>query len=656
MYITLVLNTIFFILLSLLNFTFPGFFLLKPLKDKLSSWENLFLSTIVGFLLFTLLAYIFLSVHLIFLLIPSILILDFWFFKHLKDYKKTFSFPTKNKLIILMFVFIVGILGQLLIISPSGIFLDKDLVFWSSHGHDASWHIALMNEIKNGFPLQNPVFAGEKLVNYHFFSDISPALFNLFFHLSTLDLYFRFFPFLFSLTLGACAYFLGKRVGRSFSSGIWATIFTYFAGSFGYFITFAKNRTIGGESLFWGSQIQSSTGNLPLVESLVITLAFLLIFQAFKFKNLALFLILSVLLGTLSELKSYAGVIVILCLGLTGIWQIVKERKIWILTSAIIAAITSFILYFPNSSHISKFLIFEPWWFIRTMIVVPERLNWLDLELKRQTYIAEGNFKRVLQIELTGFLIFLFGNLGLRFLGFITFFKILKSSFSNYFNLILALICLISFLLPLLFLQKGVTENTFQFLQYFLLIFGILAGIAVSDLLKRVPNVFLKSIFSIIIVTLAIPTQLGLLKEFYSRPAFTKIDQQELSALDYLKKETSSKSVILTPPYNKYLRLNLSTPPIWAWSDTAYVSAFSERETYFADFEQNDIMGYDINKRIAYQQEIFSQTNPLMVEALLKEKNINYLYFPKLLRPKANLSKTHLIKVFSNSEVEIWKI
>lgn len=650
------INFIFFILVCLFTFTIPGFFLLRPLKDKLNSWENLVLSTIVGFLFFTLLAYILLSIHLIILLIPAVLILDFWGLKYLKGYKKIFSFPSKDKLIILVIVFSLGILGQLLIIAPSGILLNGDLVFWSSHGHDASWHIALMNEIKNGFPLQNPVFAGEKLINYHFFSDISPAIFNLFFHIPTLDLYFRFFPFIFSLALGSLAFFLGNRIGGNFSSGVWAAFFTYFAGSFGYFVTFAKNRTIGGESLFWASQTQSSTGNLPLIESLVITLSFLLIFQVFKFKNLALFLILSILLGTLSEFKSYAGVVVILSLGLTGIWQAVKERRIWILTSAVIAANVSFVLYFPNSAHISKFLIFEPWWFIRTMIVVPERLNWLDLELRRQTYISEGNIKRVLQIELTGFLIFLFGNLGMRFLGFISLFKFLKSSLKNYFFLEIILICLISFILPLLFLQKGVAGNTIQFMQYFLLIFGILSGITVSKLLEKITNNFVKVFLSVIFIALAIPTQLGLLREFYSRPAFTKIDQLELSALDYLKKETSPKSVILTPPYNKYLRLNLSTPPIWAWSDTAYVSAFSEKMAYFADFEQNDIMGYDINKRLAYQQEVFSQTEPTIVETMLKDKNINYLYFPKLLRPKADLSKTHFTRVFSNSEIEIWKI
>jgi len=52
------------------------------------------------------------------------------------------------------------------------------------------------------------------------------------------------------------------------------------------------------------------------------------------------------------------------------------------------------------------------------MIVEPSRLNWLDLEYRREFYLARGGIKSILRIieyEGIGFLIFFFGNLGMRF-------------------------------------------------------------------------------------------------------------------------------------------------------------------------------------------------------------------------------------------------
>jgi hypothetical protein len=101
-----------------------------------------------------------------------------------------------------IFFFIVGVIGQLLIIAPSGINIDGNILFWSAHGHDGVWHLNLIEELKKGSPFQNPSFSQQKLINYHFFSDIPISDFSLFFHFSTLDLFFRFFPLLFSCLLG----------------------------------------------------------------------------------------------------------------------------------------------------------------------------------------------------------------------------------------------------------------------------------------------------------------------------------------------------------------------------------------------------------------------------------------------------------------------
>lgn len=639
-----------FLLVSIFCFTIPGIFLIIKSKLQTNFWEKIILGTTLGFTFFTLISYFLLVMKLSLLLLPIIVVIILISFKQILSLKGEFSLLPKRKLILISIIFLFGVTGQLLIIAPSGIYQNGDLVFWSSHGHDGLWHISLMEEYKKGYPLQNPAFAGERLVNYHFFSDIAPAEFNRYFKIPPLDLYFRFFPLFFSILLGSLAYLLGKKMGGSFASGLWSTFFTYFAGSFGYIIG-------GGESIFWASQPQSSIGNPPQIAAFVIILAFLYLFIIFLDNRGKMLLFLCALLaGSLAGFKIYGAVVLLISLFLVGAWQAVESRKIHILGIFFISSILATITYFPNASNAGSFLIFEPWWFIRTMVVAPDRLNWLDLELKRQTYIFENNWKRVAQVELTAFVIFFFGNLGMRFLGLGGFWKMMRSFFTNYFNQLFIIIIIISFILPLLFLQKGVATNTIQFLQYFLLLFGILAGLAVAGILKKIKSQFATILIGLTIILLSVPTQLLLIISFYNRSPFAKITSAELSALKFLKENVSQNSVIITPPYNKYLELKDLIPNIWDWSDTSYVSALSNKRLYLADTEQVTIMGYKLDQRLSLQENVFTQNDPIEFSKKLQENQIDYLYFPKPLKPALDLNETSLTKVYTNDAVEIWHV
>lgn len=548
------------------------------------------------------------------------------------------------KTFIVIIVFTIGIVGQLAVIAPSGTYQNGDLVFWSAHGHDGAWHIALMEEMKKGYPFQNPIFAGTPLKNYHFFSDILPNMVSKYFLISNENLYFRIFPLIYSIFLGASVFYLTKKITNNFSSAIWATIFTYFAGSFGYLIG-------KGESVFWATQIQSSGGNPPQIISNFLFLAsiyFVLVFLEQKEKRLQkkYFLISLILLGTISAFKIYAGVILLGTLSILGTWNLIFKKDIRLFILSLISGIMALALYLPNSSNSGSFLIFEPWWYIRTMIVEPSRLNLLDWELRRQTYIYEHNWKRVIWLEGMGFLIFFFGNLGMRFLGLWEFVKT---------NAIFKISIILSLVLPLLFLQKGVASNTAQFLQYFILLFGILSGIAVSKISKT----FSYFLFPLIFV-LMIPTQVKLFNEFYisdgqPRQPFTKISSSELEALKFIENNTDVTTVILTPPYNQYLDQKQITPNIWDWFDTSYVSAFSSRRTYFDDYEQVDIMGYDYKPRLKMKEIIFSEKDPTKVKEAILSTNANLIYFPKDIKPIVELDKIGLTKLYENSSVEVWK-
>lgn len=610
--------------------------------------EELLMGAIAAFSGLSLLSYIFIVLHVPFMIIPTTLTALYLGIKFtIKNIKKV-KFDLKSMLVII--VFVIGIAAQMAVIAPSGITKNGNILFWSSNGHDGMWHIALMEEMKKGWPFQNPIFAGEKLVNYHFFSDLLPAMVSKYTGVSNLDLYFRVFPLIYSIFFGVSAYFLTKKLSNNKSAPIWATIFTYFAGSFGYIVTYIKSKTIGGESIFWATQPQSASGNPPQIISdfmIMTAVYFYLLFREEKNKGKRknmLFIVCVILFGTLVSFKVYAGVVALLALGFAGVWQFIKEKKIETLILAFVSGVLSIVLYFPNTSGSTAFLIFQPWWYIRTMVVEPSRLNWLDLELRRQFYVARGGIKSILRIieyEGVAFLIFFFGNLGMRFLGLKEFFKTRP---------IVKFIIFLSLLLPMLFIQKGVASNTSQFLQYFVLFLGILTGIQFAEFPKKA-----KYFAAPIVILLMIPTQVGLLREFYSRPAFAKISAKEVDALNFVRKNTAENSSIVTPPYNQYLDLKDSTPNIWDWFDTSYVAAISSRRTYMDDYEQVDIMGYNWKDREKLKDDIFNSVDIEKVKSSFIATKANILYYPNAVSPKISPDKYGLTKIFDNGEVEVWK-
>lgn len=674
---------IIFLITAVCCFTLPPFYLLKRaslnLKDDLDKYV---LYTVFGLAFFTLAAYILSAMHLRFMMyiFP---ILGIWgAFKFRKKILET-KFNINHKSFFLI-VLIIGIIGQVAINAPSGYLYENGINFWSSHGHDGVWHLSLMEEMrKNNFPFENPELANVKLQNYHFFVDLLMSEFSRLFYFSNLDVYFRFMPVVFSLLLGLSAFVFVRAWSNNELAGIWSMIFVYFAGSFGYLIYIPTHKSLGGESIFWVSQTQSVLGNPPHAAAFIITTMFLFTFLKYLGSRNRIYFFLSAFLGgVVIEFKVYAGVLLLGGLAVIGIFELFTKRiyensqtthlipinrdyKVWsFLTNRNKTLLLFFttltialIVYLPNSKNSQDFLIWQPWWFIRTMVVATDRLNWMDLELRRQTYIAENNWKRVVQVELTAFFIFLIGNLGMRILGFWTIFKQLRQNiFKDSFNLFFLVITLVSFFIPVFFLQKGVAWNAIQFNQYFLLFFGFLAALAVPYLLAFVKSYFGKLIVSSVIILLSIPTQIGLLWQFYSNPPLSKISNEELEALNFLKSQP--EGIVLVPSFNKYERDKYTSPPIpiHAWYDTGYVSAFSSKQTLIADEEQINIMGYDVTNLSKQRSEVFENPNPEIMNKILQNYNVGYIYLVWDQKFAGDETLLNIDQIFKNKDARIYKV
>lgn len=650
---------ILFLVLSLFCFTFPGFAILRKHISNLDDLEKFTVVSVSGLVVFTLSAYILAAVHLRFLM-WAFPVLGLWSIVKFK--KEILSFrPKFSHKIIFLLVLILGVIGMVAVNAPSGFLYKDGIYFWSSHGHDGVWHLALMEQMKSPvFPFQNPELTGAKLQNYHFFVDLLMSEFSRIFHFSSLDVYFRFMPIVFAVLLGLGSFIFIRGWSKSEVAGVWAMIFTYFAGSFGYLLYVPTHKSLGGESIFWVSQTQSVLGNPPHAAAFIITTVFLFSFLKYlKERKLSYFLLCAILGGSVIEFKVYAGVLILGGLLIVGIYELIirkiyKTFFLFLLTLTIALAI-----YLPNSQNSQDFLLWQPWWFIRTMVVAPDRLNWMDLELRRQTYIAEDNLKRVVQVEATAFLIFLFGNLGMRFLGFWTFVKKIRQNFfQDTFSIFFLIITTVSFFIPVFFLQKGVAWNTIQFNQYFLLFFGFLAAISVNNLLSLTKKHILKLVISLVVIIFAIPTQLGLLWQFYSNLPLSRISREEISALDFLKAQDGENAIVLTAPFNKYERAKYNNPPIpiYAWYDTGYVSALSGKQTLISDEEQVNIMGYDVDNLLKERVEAFESVDFRIMNNFLKKYNVDFIYLSWNQKIATNSSLLNVDLVFNNKDAKVFRV
>jgi len=647
-----ILNLIKFFLFSLIFFTIPGLFVIDLLGDiKL---RNYFFATAIGFVTYSMISY---SLHLINLaiLIPLVLIVVDGFFISKKAIPNIIIKKPDIKTLFLVLVAAIGIVGQLLIIFPSGSIKNGNLLFYSAHGHDGMWHVSVANAIANGFPLKLPIMAGEKLTNYHFFSDLSLSDFENILGLPILDLYFKFFPILFTILLTGLSFLVGSKLTKNnFWAGFWSMFFVVFSGSFGFIVTLLKNGTIGGESIFWATQIQSSSGNPPQIVSNIIVLCLILLaIQIYKNNMGKEHLLLPLLLGSLAVFKIYAAIPLYVGFGFLTLTQLINYKNLKLVHSYLVSIVVTLVLYLPNVSFGKTFIIYQPWWYIRTMIVEPSRLNLVDWELRRQTYIFEDNFKRVIFLETVGFLIFILGNLGTKIIGFLWFIKnilVRKDFFPVIFFFTIALTSLV---FPLVFLQSGVAGNTSQTLQYFLLVFALTSGLVLGELFSKKINTAIKIVIFLLIVLVSIPTQVGLIYDFYSKNPTAKISESELKALTFLNENTPDDSVILTMPYDKnYHSENGGIPDIWEWFDTSYVSALSKRITYFSDYEQLDIMGYDYRSRLDAFDNL-SDSSKSAFEVDIPE-NVDYIYLTSHFKDGENYNEPGET-VYENDVVRILK-
>jgi hypothetical protein len=648
---SITINLLKFIFLILIFFFLPGWVISR----------NWFLSIPVGWVIFTLLGFVLGYANLEFLiwLLPIACVIFLQRYKKLYPsvFRKAFLEEKlkalKNpRMFLLILLIVLGSITWLLTQVKNGLLYNFGYGYWGPSGHDAIWHLSLISELQRSIPPQNPIFAGEALNNYHYFFDLLLALSGKLFSIDNQELLFRHFPLLISVFSGiliykvvkSIAYFLKKDDNFAFYSGLFSVFFLYFGGSFGWVVSLFREKNFGGETMFWAQQSISTLINPPFALSVVIFLSGLYLFYEFlnnKGKNWLNISLISLLWGSLIEFKAYAGVLVLASLFLVTLERVILKRDFRLLPIFIGSLLISLLVFFPNNLGSTSLFVFSPLWIVYSMILFPDRLGWYRLNLAAESGVGY----KVFLASAIGVGIYLLGNLGTRVLSIFAFKEIFSLRLLLY-------IALFGTLIPLLFIQKGTNWNSIQFFYYSLLIFDIFASFTLAKIFTRSKRL-LGAVIVAVTILLTIPTSLDTLKHYLPPRPPSRLSRAEIEGLKFLNKEPNG--TVLTLAFDPKAKDKYGAPvPLYAYTSTAYVSAFANKPVFLEDMINLEILGIDYKGRVNLLRD-FAKI-PDQSKRILKENNISYVYIVKASNFQEDESKMGILKIFENAEVSIYKV
>jgi hypothetical protein len=288
------------------------------------------------------------------------------------------------------------------------------------------------------------------------------------------------------------------------------------------------------------------------------------------------------------------------------------------------------------------------------MVSFGDRLGWEKLSSAISSYYSGNNWGKYILAELLALAIFIVGNIGTRVVFLLTLGdrKIFKENLDRY--LLIVLVTIISFTIPLIFIQKGNNWNIVQFAYYGLYFLGVLSGLGLAVF----RNKFNRSLYIVLIGLILFITPISSFFTFVSgfKGPTTTISTNELAVLNILKKLPSG--VVLTYPYNAYLREKVHTLPLplFAYETTNYVGAFSGKEIFVEDYMQQEILGHNITDRLNLMDKYFrNEMSSKELQLFLKENNIKYVFIPQALRPIMNVKVDGKI-IYENNAAILYEV
>ncbi len=421
-----------------------------------------------------------------------------------------------------------------------------------------------------------------------------------------------------------------------------AYVFVFFTGSLGFIPSLLKGGSLfSGESAFWANQSVSWLLNPPFALSLLL-LCFLLILLENSHnghKKTGTYILIAIIGGLLAQTKVYSFVLLVGALILSGQW---------IIGISVGALGVAMLLPFTKVGE-SPFTL-KPLWFTESLFASFDRVWWPKFSQAWQTYQSQGNFPKLIAVNLFALTVFLIGNLGVRVIGF---FRIKKGGLLIGQKVALW-ISVLGIFIPLLIIQKVNPWNTIQFTYYSLFFLGIFTAKEIVEIISKTRSLPLKLIIFLAVLFLSLPTSIGTLKDYFTQNSSSRVSYTELSALNFLKNQPPG--IVLSSVFsNRWTNLTPEPRSLYGYVSTAYISALSGQKEFLSDTINLDITGYNYDSRVRDILRLQKTEDDTWARNFLRDNNITYIYQIPFMRFKLNPDQLCLTKIFDSGEINIYK-
>jgi len=524
------------------------------------------------------------------------------------------------------------------------------IYFWGVHGHDAIWHLALIENSFKQFPFVSPIFSGAQLSGYNYLFDLIIFLLIVVTPFSSLVIFFKIIPIFWFIAFTVLAIKLARKINDDKVFVSIFLFFLFFSSSFTYILTLIKDKTIIGSAGLLSQQIFHTMYNTQYALSIVIIL-YLLVKIVENEINLRTVLILGLLTFINMGLKFYGGAVTLVLCSLFILSKScsikLKKTIFYLLIILMFFGISILLFYSPfTSSKTGSIFGFAPFALVHPITEDPGLFYQRNLTDARYFLMTKGLGPKLIFIEAINLTLFLFFYMGVRFFGLIYLGgKIITRKYKVY-DLIILGTMIIATVTSLILVQKAEWWNTIQFFYYAIFLSNIYLAEFVY-LLYQKKNIFTKLLI-VLIFLLAIPTTVDIaISSFKLFPGGTYVPKEEVEALQYLKKQP--KGVVYSPFFNDKTRQNQTVPiPLYADGDTSYITAFSSQISYFNDLVQIRLTGIDYKKRM---QMVLSNDCRIL-------KEIDYIYYNNNYKISHNLfdCPNKLEFLWGNRTATIYKV
>ncbi|SRR6266568_92970 len=669
--LTVLFFTLLFFFAVFIAFYIPGNLSLQKLS--LTSFQKIVLSIIVGMAFWGWQGFVFGFLGIRWMTYIYLLLLIILWLR--SDDSKKVQYVTKrfqqNLLLkidtLLLFIVALGTLLQLVSIFFMG-FVGKTGMYFCCAIPDSLYHIALTNQLVNQVPPTEPGMAGVVVHNYHYLSNLVAADLIRIFHLPLIATQFQYFVVLLSLLLGLAAIVFGQILHMKKSYIRWLVFFLYFSGDLTYLLSFLAGKGINFTTPFLENALWLWISP-PRVFAAVIYFAGLSLLALWiKQKRMLVGIPMAFVLASLVSFKIYDGIF--MAAGVVALFvYFAFTKQFRMLLPLLLTGILSLIFYLPVNIH-SGGLVFTSTWRIENFVVQPG-LGIQHFELAREIYASHHNWFGVTRFEILFFILYIVFVFGTIILGIFQTKKSL-SLFPRELNIFLLSGIGVNAILGLFFIQQSGGANSSQFLITVDILGSIYAALACYYWVEKFKDA-VKYIAILLIVLLTIPRVINTgyadTVKLLHNSLFT-IDNNQLQALRYLNMNTPPSAIILADnldreqPYKSNPKSNKIAVPLTDnrsyVGNLSYYISFLANRTLFIDGDSytNSIVeshGVDITKRVNIERTIFLNKSPFLIEDLLHQNNITYVY----LGSNTLLAKnppSFMDVVFKNTEISILKV